>query len=199
MSNRGEQTREQILDHALEVARRAGLDGLTIGKLAEGLELSKSGLFAHFGSKEALQVAVLQHATDRFVASVVRPGLRAPRGEERLRALFTGWLEWGLANPGAGGCLFVAAAVELDGREGPARDQLVATQRDWLELLANVVRAGQTDGKIRQDADAEQVAGELYGILLFTHHARMLLGDARAPERAMRSFEDLVARLRPAC
>ncbi len=199
MSNRGEQTREQILDHALDVARRAGLDGLTIGKLAEGLELSKSGLFAHFGSKESLQVAVLQHATDRFIAGVVRPGLQAPRGEERLRALFSGWLQWGLAQPEAGGCLFVAAAVELDGRDGPARDQLVATQRDWLELLANVVRAGQTDGKLRQDADPEQIAGELYGILLFAHHARMLLGDGHAAERATRSFEALVDRLRPVC
>ncbi len=199
MSNRGEQTREQILDHALDVARRAGLDGLTIGKLADGLELSKSGLFAHFGSKESLQVAVLQHASDRFVATVVRPGLGAPRGEERLRALFSGWLAWGLANPAQGGCLFVAAAVELDGRAGPARDQLVATQRDWLELLANVVRAGQTDGKLRAEADPEQIAGELYGILLFAHHARMLLGDAHAGARATRSFEALLDRLRPAC
>lgn len=199
MSRKGEHTREQILDHAVEAARRGGLESLSIGGLAEATGMSKSGLFAHFGSKEALAVAVLQHASDRFVADVVRPGLQSPRGEPRLRTLFEGWLRWGLSHPAQGGCLFVAAAVELDGKEGPARDRLVAIQRDWMDLLATVVRSGQLDGRFSADEDPEQIAGELYGMLLFAHHARMLLGDAHADVRALKSFEALLRRLRPAC
>jgi AcrR family transcriptional regulator len=197
MATRGADTREQILEHATDVARHAGLDGLTIGVLAEDLKMSKSGLFAHFGSKEALQQAVLQYASDQFVEGVVRPGLQAPRGIPRLRKLFEGWLEWGVAHGERGGCLFVAASVELDDRPGPVRDVLVGIQRDWLELLSNVIRAGQADGKLAAEADPERVAGELYGILLFAHLAGRLLADPTATDRARQSFDSLCARLSP--
>src|SRR3954470_4749744 len=119
---KGEATRQAILDHAAAQASRIGLRGLSIGQLAEELALSKSGLFAHFQSKEALQVQVLEHAAANFVDRVVRPALAAPRGIPRLRALFEGWLAWGDSQ--ASGCIFVAAAAELDDQPGPARDRL---------------------------------------------------------------------------
>src|SRR3954447_26417659 len=123
--SKGEETRERILDWAFRAASRDGLEGLTIGALAAELGLSKSGLFAHFGSKEDLQLAVLAEATRRFENVVLRPAFRAPRGEARVRQVFENWLRW-LSDPGSpGGCVFLAAAVELDDQDGRPRDYLV--------------------------------------------------------------------------
>ena len=122
---KGELTRQSIVEHAAGLASRIGLGGITIGALAGDLDLSKSGLFAHFRSKEALQLQVLEHAAARFTELVIRPALAAPRGEPRLRALFDRWRRWPEASGLPGGCLFVQAAVELDDQPGPARDQLV--------------------------------------------------------------------------
>lgn len=185
-------TRQAILEKATAVASEAGLSGLTIGKLAEELELSKSGLFAHFGSKESLQVATLEHAAERFVELVVRPGLRAPRGEQRLRAFFEAWRQWPKLNPMPGGCIFVMAAIELDDRPGPARDLLVKQQRDWLDLLASTVRGAVTEGQFRKDVDPEQFASDFYSVMLGYHHALRLLRDPKAEKRAVRAFENLV-------
>jgi AcrR family transcriptional regulator len=189
---KGDLTRQVILEKATAVASEVGLGGLTIGKLAEELELSKSGLFAHFGSKESLQVAILEHAAERFVEVVVKPGLRAPRGEPRLRSLFDRWRQWPKLNPMPGGCVLVAAAVELDDQPGPARDLLVKQQRDWLDLLATTVRAAVAEGQFRRDVDPEQFAHDLYGVMLGYHHALRLLRDPRAEKRAVRAFENLV-------
>src|SRR5215470_15929106 len=145
--SKGEATRAAILDHAVQLASRVGLSGLSIGRLAKDLRLSKSGLFAHFQSKEALQVQVLETAAAQFIDAVLRPALAAPRGEPRLRALFTRWLEWSRSQRMPGGCLFVAAAVEFDDRPGAVREKLVSLQKDFLELMANVVRAGVAEGK----------------------------------------------------
>src|SRR5262245_59000560 len=123
---KGQATREAILDHAIDLARRVGVEGLTIGRLAADLELSKSGLFAHFRSKEALQVQVLDWAAERFVATVLRPALAVETGEARIRALFERWLDW---ERRPGGCIFVQAAADLDDRDGPARDRLVQLQQ----------------------------------------------------------------------
>ena len=120
---KGEQTREAILVHALRLATRVGFEGLTIGQLADDLKLSKSGLFAHFKSKENLQLQVPEMASRRFVDAVVKPALAAPRGEARVRALFERWLAWETSPSLPGGCPFVAAATELDDRPGPARDR----------------------------------------------------------------------------
>jgi AcrR family transcriptional regulator len=193
---KGEETRQAILGQAAQVASRMGLGGLTIGALAEELHLSKSGLFAHFQSKEALQVQTLQFAARLFVERVVRPALKAPRGEPRLRALFEGWVEWARADVLQGGCLFVAAATELDDREGPVRDELVRQQREWLDLVANVARTGVTEDHFRADLDVEQLAHDLYGVMLAFHHARRLLRDPRAEGRARRAFEALLAAAR---
>jgi len=189
---KGELTRQAILEKATAIASEAGLGGLTIGKLAEELELSKSGLFAHFGSKESLQVAILERAAERFVEVVVKPGLRAPRGEPRLRALFNQWRLWPKLNPMPGGCIFVTASIELDDRPGPARDLLVKQQRDWLDLLATTVRGAIAEGRFRKDVDPEQFAHDFYAVMLGFHHALRLLHDPKAEKRAVRAFENLV-------
>jgi AcrR family transcriptional regulator len=193
---KGEQTRHSILERAAGLASQVGLEGLTIGRLADELELSKSGLFAHFRSKEGLQVETLRFAAELFVDRVVRPALRAPRGEPRVRAIFERWLDWAKANPLPGGCVFVAAASEMDDREGPARDELVRQQTDWLELIANVARTAVREGQFRADADPEQFAYELHGIMLAAHHSSRLLRDPAAEKRARRAFETLLANAR---
>ena len=195
---KGEQTRDAILEQALTLASQVGLEGLTIGRLAEALDLSKSGLFAHFRSKEALQVQTLERAAARFEEVVVRPALGAARGEPRLRALFENWLRWPRLVPQPGGCIFVAASVELDDRPGPARDRLVRLQRDWLDVLAGAVRIAIQEGHFHRKVDPDQFAFELYGIMLVCHHASRLLRDPAGPERARRGFEALLARARAA-
>jgi AcrR family transcriptional regulator len=190
---KGEETRAAVLDRAVEVARRVGLSGLTIGSLAEEAELSKSGLFGHFRSKEALQLQVLEHARSRFEDSVARPALRAPRGESRVRALFDRWLDWDAA---PGGCPFVAAATEFDDRPGAVRDRLVQDQRDMFDMIATVFRTGITEGQFRGDADPDQFAQDLYGVLLARHHTLRLLGDGRADARARRAVDALIAAAR---
>jgi AcrR family transcriptional regulator len=189
---KGELTRQAVLEHATRVASQVGLEGLTIGRLADDLDLSKSGLFAHFKSKEALQIQVIEYAREQFVQSVLRPALTAERGEPRVRALFDRWFDWSRASARAAGCIFVALSVELDDQPGPARERLVQSQKDWLEFLANAVRLAIEAGHFRRDVDAEQFAHDLYGIMLAHHHAARLLNDPRARERAYRSFEALL-------
>lgn len=189
---KGELTHQAILDRAVHLASRVGLQGLSIGGLAEELSLSKSGLFAHFTSKSALQVEVLEAATELFSARVVRPALAQPRGEKRLRAVFEAWLAWGRDVVREGGCIFVAAAAELDDAEGPARERLVQCQKDWLDTLATVARTAVSEGFLRPDTDAEQLAHDMYGVMLACHHAMRLLRDPRAEERARRGFERLL-------
>jgi AcrR family transcriptional regulator len=193
---KGEATRAAILEHGVELATETGLDGLTIGRLATDLGLSKSGLFAHFKSKEALQIQVLDAAAERFVEEVVRPAVKKPRGEPRLAALFERWLAWTKSNSGPGGCVFVAAAAELDDRPGPVRDHLVALQKGWLEVVQTVYRTGVEERHFRSDVDAEQFAYDLYSVMLGFHHAARLLRDPRADERANAAFERLLSSVR---
>ncbi|RZU53659.1 TetR family transcriptional regulator [Krasilnikovia cinnamomea] len=191
--SKGEETRAAVLDQAVDVARRVGLSGLTIGSLAEQAALSKSGLFGHFRSKEALQLQVLEHARAGFEEAVARPALRAPRGEPRLRELFDRWLNWD-ALPG--GCPFVAAATEFDDRPGAVRDRLVRDERDMFETIGTVFRSGIAEGQFRGDADPDQFAQDFYGVILARHHTMRLLGDERADSRARRAFEALLAAAR---
>lgn len=196
---KGDSTRQAILTHATGLASQVGLTGLTIGRLADHLRLSKSGLFAHFRSKEALQIQVLEHAAASFVEAVVRPALKEPRGEPRIRALFERWLDWEEAEALPGGCVFVAAASELDDRPGPARDRLVELQRRWLDVMVTSYRKAVEAGRFRADGggDAEQFAQDLYGVMLAFHHQARLMGDAGAEARARRAFETLLAAARP--
>jgi AcrR family transcriptional regulator len=196
--SKGTETRQAVLEEAARVASRVGLGGLTIGTLAASTQLSKSGLFAHFQSKESLQLQLLEHTRARFIDLVVRPALAAPRGEPRLRELFRRWLTWD-ADALPGGCLFIAASAEFDDQPGPVRDRLVQDQRDWLDTMAQVFRTAITEGDVRPDADPEQFAHDLHGVMLAFHHARRLLGDPDAATRATRAFEALLlAARRPA-
>jgi AcrR family transcriptional regulator len=193
---RGQVTKNAVVERGAELASRIGLEALTIQRLADDLGLSKSGLFGHFRSKETLQVQVLEHAAERFVEAVVKPSLAAPRGELRVRAMFQNWLAWPDKSGMEGGCFFVAAAVELDDQPGPARDVLVRQQRDWLDTIATVVRTALKEGHFRPSVDPEQVAFEMWGIMLSFHFNARLLGDAKALQRAQTAFEALLAAAR---
>lgn len=190
--SKGERTRAAILDRATGLASQVGLTGLTIGVLADELKLSKSGLFAHFQSKEALQIDVLEHAAGRFSETVVRPALREPRGAPRLRALFERWIAWERDVALPGGCIFVAATAELDDRPGPVRDRLVALQADWINVLATSFRKGIESGLFRSGADPDQFAQDMYGIMLAFHFHTRLMQDVGAEARARRAFDTLL-------
>lgn len=190
--SKGAHTHTAILNRATGLASQLGLTGLTIGALAEELNLSKSGLFAHFQSKEALQIEVLEYAAARFAEKVVRPALQQPRGTERMQALFDGWIAWERDEALPGGCIFVAATAELDDRPGAVRDRLVALQRDWINVLATSVRKGIEAGVFRADADPEQFAQDMYGVMLALHFHSRLMGDSAAEGRARRAFTALL-------
>jgi AcrR family transcriptional regulator len=193
---KGEATRQAILEHAVGLARQVGLQGLTIGRLADDLRLSKSGLFAHFRSKEALQLQILEAAADRFIEIVVQPALKTPRGEPRLRALFDGWLAWKDPQRSRGGCVFVQTAAELDDQEGVVRDRLVQMQRDWLDVIATSARGAVREGHFAPEVDVDQFAHDFQSVLLGYHHATQLLRDPRAEQRARTALEALIVAAR---
>lgn len=190
---KGEETRREILGSALSLASEVGLAGLSIGLLAARVGMSKSGLFAHFDSKERLQVAVLEEASRRFVDLVVAPALRAPRGRPRVAALFERWLVWSQQDFMPGGCVFLSSSAELDDRPGPARDALVASQRDWQDTLAQAVRIAKREGHFRSDLSEEQLVFELYGILGSYYRSARLMRDPQALSRAQTAFARLIA------
>lgn len=187
--SKGEETRQAILARAFELATVVGLSGLTIGRLAEETGLSKSGLFAHFGSKEALEVAVVEEASRQFVQEVMVPALRHPRGEPRLRALFDNWVKWGQR---PGGCFFVGASTELDDRPGPPRDALVRALKDWVDEIAKAVQIAIREGHFRPDVDPEQLAFEIYSIMLGMHTFYRFLHEPSSLERTRKAFERLL-------
>jgi AcrR family transcriptional regulator len=196
--SKGEHTRQRIVDKALELASVAGIEGLTLGVLATSLELSKSGLFAHFRSREALQIAVLEEAASRFRRLVVEPAFRAARGEPRVRALFDRWIAWGEADFNPGGCVFVTASTELDDRPGPVRDVLLQGQRDWLSGIAQCVHVAIDEGHFARGLEPEQFAFELYALVLgYTHHHR-LLREPGSEARVRVAFERLLTSAHPA-
>ena len=185
-------TRERILDQALRDASLVGLDGLSLGKLAEEVEMSKSGIFAHFGSKEELQKQVLAAAAEKFGEIVVKPALTAPRGIPRVRAMFEGWLRWERDISVPGGCVFTHAAVELDDRPGPVRDDLAVWQRTWRDMLARAASIAVQEKQFRKDLDTQQFAFRLMGIIFVYYNSKRLLEDPRAEAHVRSAFEDLV-------
>lgn len=189
-------TKTHILSRAVQLSSRFGLEGLSLGRLAQELELSKSGVYAHFDSKEGLQREILRTTAEAFTERVVRPALGLPRGEPRVVGLFEGWLRWLERDAVSGGCLFIAAATELDDREGPVREELVSIQRGWLGILARAVAIAQEEGHYDRCLDPEQLAFELHGIMLSCHNQARLLREPDALARARLAFAAFGGRAR---
>lgn len=187
---KGDETRERILQHAMAIASEVGFEGLSIGGLAKAADMSKSGLFAHFESKEALQLEVLETASAEFADLVVKPALREPRGEPRIRAMFDRWLAWETLR--TGGCPFMAATFELDDRPGRLRDTLEATQREWIDTLTRAIQIAMDEGHFHPDIDADQLAYEIYGVFMAFHLYHRLLRDSDARRRATDALDYLL-------
>jgi len=196
MSSKGEQTRHEIVGRALALAEEVGLESVSLGVLAAGMNLSKSGLFAHFKSKEALQLDVLQEASERFAREVVAPALAQPRGEPRVRAMFENYLGWMDSRDRTKGCFFVALTHEYDDRPGPVRDLLVKYLGDWQQALAEAARIAVDERHFDGGVDATQFAFEVFGISMAFQQAMKLLSDRHAKKRARAAFEGLIVRSR---
>ncbi|MFL5310884.1 MAG: TetR/AcrR family transcriptional regulator [Myxococcales bacterium] len=184
---RGDRTRQQILDAAVDIASVEGLEGLSIGRLALKLEMSKSGLFAAFGSKQDLQLAAVDHAAEIFVEQVVRRAMAAPRGLPRLWSLCESKLEYMQREVFRGGCFFAAASAEFDGRPGPVRERVAGHMKAWVELLVGAVLRARDEGHLQPDVDPAQLAFEIDSLSQGANWAYQLFGDATAFDRARRA------------
>jgi AcrR family transcriptional regulator len=191
---KGQQTRAAILDHALAIASQAGLSGLTIGTLAERSGLSKSGLFAHFRSKEALQLAVIQSVRQLYSELVFQPAMRQPSGLPRLRAIVQSWLAWTGTAKLPGGCIMTAAGYEFDDCPGPVRELISQSLRELRKTLARTVRMAVDAGHLPAETDPDQLAFEICGIYAGAQLDARLFGDPNARQRALVAFENLIDR-----
>jgi AcrR family transcriptional regulator len=189
---KGRQTRAAILDAAVSLASHMGLEGLSIGALAEVTEMSKSGVFAHFGSREELQISVVREYHARFEEEVFVPAMREPRGLPRLAALFDLWVRRVSAEIDSG-CIYISGAVEFDDRPGPVRDALVTMVRTWQQALERAIHAAMAEGHLRADTDPAQVLFELHGLILALHHDARFLQTPGAPARARLGFDRVLA------
>ncbi len=189
---KGEQTRAAILNSAVGLAARQGLEGITIGTLAEQMQMSKSGVFAHFGSREELQIAVLKEYERRFVEDVLKAGLLAERGLPRLIGILGYWLE-NTARDAAHGCIWISGAAEYDDRPGPVRDTLVTIVRSWQRELCKAAEQAIEEDHFAAPDDMEawfsDLVFDLYGVILAVHHDARLLNTPDAIQRARRAFQ----------
>jgi AcrR family transcriptional regulator len=192
---KGELTRAAILDMALELASRDGLEGLTIGLLADKMNMSKSGVFAHFGSREDLQLEVLKLYHHRFEQEVFFPSIKEPRGLPRLRAMFARWISR-VSEEIASGCIYISGAVEYDDRPGPIREELVGMVSAWQSALVRSVQQAIDTGDLKQDTDAQQLVYEMYGLILAVHHDARFLRTPGSVERARTGFTRLIENYR---
>lgn len=181
---RGERTRELILTKAAAIASVEGLEGLSIGRLASELGLSKAGVFQHFGSKEQLQIRTVRAAVRTFVERVVEPAIAAPAGARRVWALCNSWLDYAEAGVFPGGCFFLSTSTEFDAREGPVRDELASIRRSWLELYEAEIRAAQESGEITSTEEPAQLAFELDAVAMAASLHAQLCDDPPAFDRA---------------
>ena len=194
---KGEQTRASILDVALDLASREGLEGLTIGVLAERMSMSKSGVFAHFGSREDLQIDVLKLYHQQFEQEVFYPSLREPRGLPRLQSLFSRWIAR-VSLEIASGCIYISGAVEYDDRPGPIRDQLLDMVDTWQRALQRAAQQAIDEGHLRTGTDPKQLVFEMYGLVLALHHDARFIRSPGAIARAHAGFQRLIASARSA-
>ncbi len=195
-ASKGEMTRAAIVEAALALASHKGLEGLSIGAVAELAGMSKSGVFAHFGSRDELQISVIRAYHERFRQEVFEPAMREPRGLSRLAALFERWLRR-FSSEMESGCLYISSAVEFDDQPGPVRDAVEAMVRDWHEALERAIHQAVAEGHLRSDTDTGQLLYELHGLILALHHDIRFLRASAAPDRARRGFQRLIDAHRP--
>lgn len=193
---KGEMTRAAILDVALDLASRDGLEGLTIGLLADKMNMSKSGVFAHFGSREDLQIEVLKLYHHRFEQEVFYPAMKEARGLPRLRAMFANWIKR-VSVEIASGCIYISGAVEYDDRPGPIREELLAMVSAWQAALLRCVRQAIDNGDLRPDTDANQLVYEMYGLILALHHEARFMRAPGSVDRAGIGFNRLIENYQP--
>ena len=189
---KGQQTKAAIVDAALHIASQVGLEGLSIGALAETMEMSKSGVFAHFGSRDELQISVVREYYARFEREVFQPAMQKPRGLPRLHALFDHWMRFTSAELDSG-CIFISGAVEFDDRPGPVRDALIAAVNAWMDAMARAVAQARQEGHLVADADEQQITFEIHGLILVLHYEARFLHRPGAMERALRGFDNILA------
>jgi AcrR family transcriptional regulator len=192
---KGDLTRAAIVEAALLAASRGGLEGLTIGTLADSMQMSKSGVFAHFGSREELQLAVLKAYVQRFIDEVLRPAVKKPRGLPRLEAILQRWVAF-LAREMTRGCIMIAGAVEYDDVPGPQRDEMVAIITGWKRELIKAIRQAVSEGHLKPRIDAHQLVFEIYGLMLAMHQDARLLRSADSAKRARAGLRRLLDNIR---
>ena len=187
---KGEDTRNSILSAGLEMASQYGLEDVTIGSLAKTMQMSKSGIFGHFQSKENLQVLIINYAVEHFTENVVIPSLKIERGIARIMAMVTNWINWG--NELTGGCIFVSAGNEFTDRPGPVQDVLVNHQKSWLNSLAKLAQSAIKAGDFRPNIDVHQFAFELYSLLLGFHYYHRMLKDTNTRDKQEKALDQLI-------
>ncbi len=190
---KGQQTKLAIIDAALGLAAQIGLEGLSIGAIAEVTQMSKSGVFAHFGSREELQISVVREYHHRFEQEVFYPALEAPRGLPRLRAMFANWMQRTSAELDSG-CIYISGAVEFDDRAGPVRDALAESVNTWLAAMTRAVVLAIREGHLRADADEKQIAFEIHALILALHYEARFLRTPGSLARASNRFDNILAR-----
>ena len=187
---KGEDTKRSILDAGLKMATQLSLETVTIGNLAKETQMSKSGLFAHFQSKENLQVDILKHAGELFAQSVVIPSLLEKAGIPRIKALVNNWIAWSTRM--TGGCIFVSSSTEFSDRPGKVRDFILAQQESWIDSLRRIARSAIRVGDFREDVDCDQFAFEMYSLLLGFHYYDKLLNSTETRKRQSIALEQLL-------
>ena len=194
---KGQQTKAAIVDAALGLATQIGLEGLSIGALAEVTQMSKSGVFAHFGSREELQISVIREYHTRFEDEVFYPALDADRGLPRLRQLFANWMKRTSVEIDSG-CIYISGAVEFHDRTGPVRDALAGSVNTWLAAMRRAIDIAVAEGHLAPGTDAAQVAFEVHALILALHYEARFLHSPESIDRAVRAFESILARQQPA-
>jgi AcrR family transcriptional regulator len=190
---KGQQTKAAIVDAALGLATQIGLEGLSIGALAEVMQMSKSGVFAHFGSREELQISVVREYHTRFEEEVFYPAMSAPRGLPRLRAMFDNWMKRTSVEIDSG-CIYISGAVEFDDRPGPVRDALASSVNTWLSAMQRAINIAVEEGHLRADTDADQMRFEIHSLILALHYEARFLRSPDSLQRSLAAFEGIVAR-----
>lgn len=190
---KGQQTKSAIVDVALRMAAQVGLEGLSIGAVAEAMQMSKSGVFAHFGSRDELQISVVREYSQRFQSEVFHAAMALKRGLPRVRALFEQWMRFTSAELDSG-CIFISGAVEFDDRPGPVRDALIEAVNDWQEAMERAVAQARAEGHLVADADERQITFEIHALILALHYDARFLQRPGSVERALRGFDNILAR-----